>query len=256
MDDVRRTPSHGVRIEDLVEQVHPPLDHPSALVANTARTASADEVGPGVVIGWVSARCQTPGQAGPGRPPQLASLLKGAEGPEVLHAVLAVAEGDAVFGPSVARRIVTFYSGGDEPYAAHAFPELTVRERQVLDLLASGVRNREIARRLGLSEKTVRNHVSAVDEVAGARPHRRRDQGSRRRPRTPLKPGSPPCPDSAPSRRPSWSPFPTGTGNPPRPAGIPDTSAWAPGVVRWCSSDQQQRRRHVTITPSRPSCRS
>jgi len=53
-------------------------------------------------------------------------------------------------------------SGGDEPYAVKAFPELTVRERQVLDLLASGVRNREIARRLGLSEKTVRNHVSAV----------------------------------------------------------------------------------------------
>ena len=121
MDDVRRTPSHGVRIEDLVEQVHPPLDHPSALVANTATTASADEVGSGVVIGWVSARCQTPGQAGPGRPPQLASLLKGAEGPEVLHAVLAVAEGDAVFGPSVARRIMTFYSGGDEPYAVQAF---------------------------------------------------------------------------------------------------------------------------------------
>ena len=186
MDDVRRTPSHGVRVQDLVEQVRPPLDHPSALVANTARTASADEVGPGVVIGWVSARCQTPGQAGPGRPPQLARKVSACSVSE---------PGSAV-------------SGGDEPYAVQAFPELTVRERQVLDLLASGVRNREIARRLGLSEKTVRNHVSAVDEVAGARPHRRRYQGSRRRPRTPLKPGSPPCPDSAPSRRPSWSPIP------------------------------------------------
>jgi len=89
-------------------------------------------------------------------------LVKGADGPDIVRAVLAVAQGDAVFGPSVARRIVAFYSGGDEPYAALAFPELTVRERQVLDLLASGSRNREIARRLGLSEKTVRNHVSAV----------------------------------------------------------------------------------------------
>jgi DNA-binding NarL/FixJ family response regulator len=89
-------------------------------------------------------------------------LLKGTDGPDLVRAVLAVAAGDAVYGPSVARRIVAFYSGGSEPYAAAAFPELTARERQVLDLLATGVRNREIARRLFLSEKTVRNHVSAV----------------------------------------------------------------------------------------------
>src|SRR5215217_4036380 len=99
MDDVRRTPSHGVRVQDLVEQVHPPLDHPSALVANTARTASADEVGSGVVIGWVSARCKTPGQAGPGRPPQLARKVSACSVSE---------PGSAV-------------SGGDEPYAVQAF---------------------------------------------------------------------------------------------------------------------------------------
>ncbi|HEV8175089.1 MAG TPA: response regulator transcription factor [Actinoplanes sp.] len=76
--------------------------------------------------------------------------------------MLAVAGGDAVYGAAVARRIVSFYSGAQDRYAAHAFPDLTAREREVLELLASGARNHEIARRLGMSEKTVRNHVSAV----------------------------------------------------------------------------------------------
>ena len=89
-------------------------------------------------------------------------LLKGANGVEVVRAVLAVAGGDAVYGAAVARRIVGFYSGAQDRYAAHAFPDLTAREREVLELLASGARNHEIARRLGMSEKTVRNHVSAV----------------------------------------------------------------------------------------------
>jgi DNA-binding NarL/FixJ family response regulator len=89
-------------------------------------------------------------------------LLKGADGPELVRAVLAVAAGDAVYGAPVARRIVEFYSGAHKDYAAQAFPDLTPRERDVLDLVASGARNHEIARRLGLSEKTVRNHVSAL----------------------------------------------------------------------------------------------
>ena len=89
-------------------------------------------------------------------------LLKGADGPELVRAILAVAQGDAVYGAAVARRIVAFYSGASQRYAAQAFPDLTPRERDVLDLLAAGARNHEIARRLGLSEKTVRNHVSAL----------------------------------------------------------------------------------------------
>jgi DNA-binding NarL/FixJ family response regulator len=89
-------------------------------------------------------------------------LVKGTDGPELVRAVLAVADGEAVFGASVAQRIIAFYSGGRESYAARAFPELTAREGEVLDLLATGARNHEIGRRLGLSEKTVRNHVSAV----------------------------------------------------------------------------------------------
>lgn len=92
----------------------------------------------------------------------LGYLVKGADGDEIIRAVHAVAAGDAVYGGSVARRIVAFYSGATESPAARAFPDLTPREREVLELLAVGCRNHEIARRLGMSEKTVRNHVSQV----------------------------------------------------------------------------------------------
>ncbi|HSK27811.1 MAG TPA: LuxR C-terminal-related transcriptional regulator, partial [Jiangellales bacterium] len=63
----------------------------------------------------------------------------------------------------VAARIVSLYTG-QEPASAsvRAFPDLTPREREVLDLLAAGCRNHEIARQLGMAQKTVRNHVSAV----------------------------------------------------------------------------------------------
>ena len=89
-------------------------------------------------------------------------LVKGADGEEIERAVLAVAGGDAVYGAPVARRIVSFYAGPDESAATRAFPDLTPRERDVLGLLATGCRNHEIARRLGMSDKTVRNHVSQV----------------------------------------------------------------------------------------------
>ncbi len=90
-------------------------------------------------------------------------LVKGADGDEIVRAVLAVASGDAVYGGSVARRIVAFYSGGaDQSVSERAFPDLTPREREVLDLVSAGCRNHEIARRLSMSEKTVRNHVSQV----------------------------------------------------------------------------------------------
>jgi DNA-binding NarL/FixJ family response regulator len=90
-------------------------------------------------------------------------LVKGADGEEITRAVLAVAGGDAVYGGSVARRIVDFYAGGAGDSAEQrAFPDLTPRERDVLGLLAEGCRNLEIGRRLEMSEKTVRNHVSQI----------------------------------------------------------------------------------------------
>jgi DNA-binding NarL/FixJ family response regulator len=87
-------------------------------------------------------------------------LLKGANREEIVRAVLAVAGGDAVYGGAVARRVVDALTGTGS--RAPAFPELTERERQVLELLAAGLATGRIAQRLALSDKTVRNHVSAV----------------------------------------------------------------------------------------------
>ena len=89
-------------------------------------------------------------------------LLKGADREEIVRAVLAVACGDAVYSAAVARRIVDFFTGAHQTYTAQVFPELTGREREILDLVAAGMGNHEIARRLFLSEKTVRNNVAAI----------------------------------------------------------------------------------------------
>jgi DNA-binding NarL/FixJ family response regulator len=89
-------------------------------------------------------------------------LLKGADSTDLVTTILALAGGGSVFGPSVARRIVGFFLENTQRYAHGAFPELTPRERQVLDRLAAGKRNHVIGRELGLSEKTVRNHLSSI----------------------------------------------------------------------------------------------
>lgn len=89
-------------------------------------------------------------------------LLKGADRDEIVRAVLAVASGDAVYSGAVARRIVGFFTSAHQTYAAQVFPDLTGREREILELLAGGLGNHEIARRLVLSEKTVRNNVAAI----------------------------------------------------------------------------------------------
>jgi DNA-binding NarL/FixJ family response regulator len=88
-------------------------------------------------------------------------VLKGCDGTEFLRAVRAVAEGEALFGPAVAARIAGFLAGGP-PTAREAFPELRAREREVLDLLAAGHSNAQIAARLYLSPKTVKNHITAI----------------------------------------------------------------------------------------------
>lgn len=89
-------------------------------------------------------------------------LIKGADGTELVRAIESVASGEAVYGAAIADRIITWVTSGGSSVAAVPFPELTPRERDVLDLMAAGLRNHAIADRLALSEKTVRNHVSAV----------------------------------------------------------------------------------------------
>lgn len=88
-------------------------------------------------------------------------LLKGSSAAEVQQAIRAAAAGGMVFGASLAARIADFLSG--RPTVPDvAFPQLTDRERQVLDLLAAGRSNADIARLTFLSDKSVRNAVSAI----------------------------------------------------------------------------------------------
>ena len=88
-------------------------------------------------------------------------LLKGAGRDDVLRAIDAVHRGDAIFGSGIADRMLTSWSSG--PAGAPApFPELTDRELEVLELIARGLNNAEIARRFVLSPKTVRNHISNI----------------------------------------------------------------------------------------------
>ena len=89
-------------------------------------------------------------------------LVKGARQAELMRAVRAVAEGGAVFGPAIARRMVDFFAVAAQASAAAAFPELTAREHEILDLIARGRANGQIAEQLGLSTKTVRNNVSNI----------------------------------------------------------------------------------------------
>jgi DNA-binding NarL/FixJ family response regulator len=89
-------------------------------------------------------------------------VVKGAGRQDLVQAVTTVAVGGAVFSPTVAARLGTYFSGLAAQPGRELFPQLTERERQVLDLIARGLDNRRIARELFLSEKTVRNHISTV----------------------------------------------------------------------------------------------
>jgi DNA-binding NarL/FixJ family response regulator len=95
-------------------------------------------------------------------------VVKGAEPAEVLRAIRAVAEGEAIFSPGIADRTLRFFAGqaalrgaalaGRDP----AFAELTEREREVLELIATGLTNTAIADRLVISPKTVRNYITEI----------------------------------------------------------------------------------------------
>jgi len=91
-------------------------------------------------------------------------LLKGANQSEIVRAVTAVAHGEVIFGPAMARRVAEYFSAAASSGSvmASVFPELTAREREVLDLVAAGRSNAQIASALFLSPKTVRNNVSNI----------------------------------------------------------------------------------------------
>ncbi|WP_433296250.1 response regulator [Actinoplanes sp. CA-030573] len=90
-------------------------------------------------------------------------LVKGAEQDEIVRAIIAVAAGEAVFGAGIAERALAYFTAAPSgTRAARPFPELTDREMEVLQLVADGLTTADIARRLHLSEKTIRNHTSNV----------------------------------------------------------------------------------------------
>ena len=91
----------------------------------------------------------------------LGYLLKGADEDEIVRAVRAVAAGEAIFGPEIARMVVAHFAS-PEPVRSTAFPTLTQREQEVLHRLAAGAGNAAIAHQLGISLKTVRNNVSNI----------------------------------------------------------------------------------------------
>ena len=89
-------------------------------------------------------------------------ILKGAGQAQLMRAVYAVAHGEALYNPRIAERLVQFFQTSRTELPLAAFPDLTEREREVLQLVADGIDNSEIARRLGIARKTVRNHVSSI----------------------------------------------------------------------------------------------
>jgi DNA-binding NarL/FixJ family response regulator len=90
-------------------------------------------------------------------------ILKGADKADVLRTVRAVANGEALFGPAMATRLTNFFQyAKGKGLSVSPFPELTDREREVLDLIAEGLDNTQIASRLYISTKTVSNHISNI----------------------------------------------------------------------------------------------
>jgi len=89
-------------------------------------------------------------------------LLKGARKADIVRAVHAVADGEAVFGPAVAKRLMRYFATPEPATPPSAFPQLTLREHEILRLMAEHLTNMEIASRLDLRPKTIRNNVSNI----------------------------------------------------------------------------------------------
>lgn len=89
-------------------------------------------------------------------------VVKGMRSADAIRAIRAVAEGEAIFSPAIAGRLIGMLSEASPAARPAVFPELTERERQTLELIAQGHKNTVIAERLHLSPKTVRNYVTSI----------------------------------------------------------------------------------------------
>jgi DNA-binding NarL/FixJ family response regulator len=89
-------------------------------------------------------------------------LLKGTRHEDMVRAIRAVGSGDAIFSPTIATKLVDYFKALQPSHPRALFPELNNREREILALLAQGHKNAEIAERLVISRKSVRNYVSNI----------------------------------------------------------------------------------------------
>jgi DNA-binding NarL/FixJ family response regulator len=89
-------------------------------------------------------------------------LLKNSEQQELLRAISTVAAGGAVFSPGIAKKVLGYLSAPPSQPTTSIFDELTEREREILEWIARGKTNAEIASNLNLSAKTVSNYISNV----------------------------------------------------------------------------------------------
>lgn len=89
-------------------------------------------------------------------------LLKDAGPEEIGRAIMAAANGEAIFGPAMARRVTGLFAGQPTGTPPPTFPQLTAREHEILALVVHGLTNPQIAKRLSLSPKTIRNNVSHI----------------------------------------------------------------------------------------------
>jgi DNA-binding NarL/FixJ family response regulator len=89
-------------------------------------------------------------------------VLKGADKAEMLKSIRAVANGEALFGPAIANRLTKFFNNPGGMAKSPAFPELTNREFEVLELIARAYNNQQIAETLHITIKTVSNHISNI----------------------------------------------------------------------------------------------
>jgi DNA-binding NarL/FixJ family response regulator len=89
-------------------------------------------------------------------------ILKDADEEEMMRAIRAIGKGEAIFSPAIATRLMDYFAGTQKTAEPEIFPELTDREREILQLIARGKSNAAIAEQLTISLKTVRNHVSNI----------------------------------------------------------------------------------------------
>lgn len=89
-------------------------------------------------------------------------ILKGARKADIVRSIQNVVNGEVVFGAAVAQQVIRHFTRVQADVRAEAFPQLSERESEILNLMAQELPNEAIAERLGISLKTVRNHVSNI----------------------------------------------------------------------------------------------